>query len=223
MRFYLILFLIFLLHSAKALHKDTLKYKIVFLDLVSSYNTFFNSRNQVRFNVGSEFHYGRKIFSSLSVDVGLFDKYKFIKYYDFFNATQGYTSVSTTVLVKGIHIQPGMNSPIVQSKTHFAKGIYMGLLSDVSFYRKTKHVFDDNTIEHFYAKGNQFKVNVGISSSLKYPIYKKWHLTIQTAINRSILRAMSSNQIESKPLNAHWVDQSNRLSWFTQARICYEL
>lgn len=223
MRIYLTLMLILLWQGTMALPKDSVKPKVIFLDLVSSYNTFFNSRNQVRFNLGREFHHAQKGFLTISIDAGVFDKYKFIKYYDFFNSTQGYYSVNTTVLVKGIHVQPGLNYPVVQSKKYFAKGIYLGVLSDVSFYRKSKHVIDYSTLENFYAKGNQLRLNLGISSSLKYPLYHKWHLTIQTAMNRSLLNIVSSKQIETKPLNAHWVDQSNRFSWFTNVRICYEL
>ena len=223
MRLNLILFFILLSQCVQALPKDTLNRKVVFIDLVSSYNTFFNARNQVRFNLGREFHLAEKGFLSLSIDAGVFDRYKFDKYYDFFNSTQGYYSVSTNVLIKGIHIQPGFNYPIVQSKKHFAKGVYIGVLSDVSMYRKSKHVIDNRTLEHLYAKGNQLRVNIGLSSSLKYPLYRKWHLTLQTAINRNMLKVLSLNEIETKPLNAHWVDQMNRFSWFTNFRICYEL
>lgn len=217
------LFLILLSQCVQALSKNSMNRKVVFIDLISSYNTFFNARNQVRFNIGREFHLTKKGFLSLSIDAGVFDKYKFDKYYDFFNSTQGYYTVSTNVLIKGIHIQPGYNYPIVQSKKHFAKGFYIGVIGDVSFYRKSKHVLNDKTLEHFYANGNQVRVNMGLSSSLRYPVYKKWHVTLQTSMNRKVLSLVTSNELETKPMNAHWVHRDNKYSWCSNLRVCYEL
>lgn len=219
-RVYFILLLIRFL-DANASKRDSIYQRAIFVDLVSSYYTFFDTRNQIRLNVGTEFNLGKKHFALVSFDAGIFDRYKYSKHFDFFNQSQGYYTITNDVLINGIHIQPSYNYILFQSKLKNFQRVFIGSTFDISFYRKRTHTFNGQSHENIYNKWGQFRLNLGVCTGIEYPVFKRIHIAVQTTMTRKIATLYSNNLIPIKPLNSHWVDVNNKFSWFTNFKICY--
>lgn len=167
------------------------------LDLIPLYNTFFDTRIQVR--VG--FEYERKInvksFLSGYLDIGIYDKYVYRKYYDFFNQYQGMYFTDQDVAVNGFHIIPGYNYFIFQSKRKTNQGLFLGGNIDFNFYRKKLKFYNSQTSERNSQKYNQSKLALGLSLGWKWNLDSRFFIELQTSMFAVVLKNTSAENIKS--------------------------
>src|SRR4051812_20988033 len=85
-------------------HKSSVK-----LDFVPLYHVILDNRVQIRAGLEYERYLHRKQSVACYLDMGLYDKYNFIKYYDFFGQNQPIYSISQKVSIAGFHLLPSYN------------------------------------------------------------------------------------------------------------------
>lgn len=199
--------------------KSTQKIHAIKLDIATLYYTLFDIRKQIRFG----FEYERKInnrnFIATYLDVGMYDKYVFTKYFDFFNQQQGFYSVSHNTMIKGFHVLPSFNHYLLQSKKNTNQGVFIAAIMDISYYRKKEKVFNSSTVEQQEMKGNQLKVGIGSSLGLKFPIYKNIYFEPKTSLFLKLFYL--NNGTEIKSLNAHWNAENNRFWLVSNLKLVY--
>lgn len=191
------------------------------LDLIPFYNDFFDSKIQAR--IGAEFdcNINRKFFFSGYLDIGLYDKYKYVKYYDFFNETTGLYSIDHNISIYGIHILPGINCKMF----HFKKernSVFSGLISDVSFYRKHLYVINNNTQENYSVNYNQIRIGTGVSLGSKYYFTDRFYTEIKTSfLFNDISRLSSDYTTPIRSLDALWTSSNYLYWWLLNIKIGY--
>ncbi|MBK6821105.1 MAG: hypothetical protein IPG85_16515 [Bacteroidetes bacterium] len=85
---------------------DTSINQAIKLDLAASYFTIFDNRKQLRVGLQYEKKITQQSILNWNIDIGMYDHYSFIKYYDFFNQQQGLYSIEQKVLITGFHLTP---------------------------------------------------------------------------------------------------------------------
>ena len=106
------------------------------LDVVPFYYDFFDYRKQIRVGIDYTRQFQSHWFLSIALDLGLFDDYSYIKYYDFFNQNQGFYSITQEASISGFHFLPSYNYYFFQSKRKQGQGFYGGGVIDMNYYRK---------------------------------------------------------------------------------------
>lgn len=220
----LVIFLLIFSQTAKSQEKkDTLYLKnSLKLDLISLYYTFFDSRIQVR----AGFEYERKIssksFLSGYLDIGIYDKYVFKKYYDLFNQNQGMYFIQQDVAVKGFHFIPSYNYFIFQSKRKINHGIFLGGNIDFNFYRKKLDFFNSQSSEKYSQKYNQSKIALGLSMGWKYNLNSQMAIELKSSLFACIFKNKSlENMSYIRPLISQWNDPKYNFWWVSNLIICY--
>src|SRR4051812_7042683 len=84
---------------------DSLQYKnSISIDVIPFYHVLFDTRIQIRIGAEYERVLSKKSFISGYLDIGLYDKYNFIKYYDFFSQNQDMYFIQQKVSIAGFHL-----------------------------------------------------------------------------------------------------------------------
>jgi hypothetical protein len=206
-------------------NKDSLSLKNSFkLDLMSVYYDFFDNRVQIRAGFDFERKINLKSFISYHLDIGIYDKYIFRKYYDFFNQNKGMYSIEQNVVIKGFHFIPGYYCYILQSKRKPSQGLFLGGNADLNFYRKKLKSNNSQTSESFTQRYNQSKLALGLSLGYKYKIYHHFFVELQTSMFATVFKKLSDEKMNPiKPLIAQWNDQNYNYWWMSEIKICYAL
>lgn len=219
-----ILFLIVFPQTAKSqFTKDTLFLKNALkLDLISLYNTFFDARIQVRTGLEYERTTGSKSFLSGYLDLGLYDKYVFKKYYDFFNQNQGMYFIKQNVSVKGFHFIPGYNYFVYQSKRKIHHGLFFGGNMDINFYQKKLEFYNSQTSAKYSQKYNQTKLALGLSMGWKCNFNSHWFIELKTSTFASVYTKISDENMKAiRPLISQWNAPKYNFWWLSNIKICY--
>jgi hypothetical protein len=218
------IFLILLSLSAHSQdNKNILNFKNAFkINLISIYNTFFDARTQIRIGIEYERKISKRAFVSNYLDFGLYDKYVFRKYYDFFNQNQGLHYEQQDVVVKGIHFIPSFNYYIFKSKRKMPNALFLGGNIDFSIYRKKLEFYNSKTSETYSQKYNQSKVALGISLGGKIYIFSRLYLEPKTSIFASVFETKFGENMNSiRPLISQWNDPEYKFWWTSNLSICY--
>ena len=192
------------------------------LDLMPLYNTFFDTRIQVRAGIEYERKINFKSFLSGYLDIGIYDKYVFRKYYDFFNENGGMYFVDQDVAINGFHMIPGYNYFIFQSKRKTNQGLFLGGNIDFNFYRKKLKFYNSQTFEKYTQKYNQSKLALGLSLGWKWNLDPHFFIELQTSMFAVVLKNTSAENVKAiRPIISQWNDPKYNYWWVSNLKICY--
>jgi hypothetical protein len=200
-----------------SLHKNSIK-----IDLIPLYYDFFDYRDQIRAGFEYERFLSPRSSLACALDAGLFDKYIFIKYYDFFNQQGGMYSVKRDVKISGFHLMPGYNYYFLRSKKNPMSSIAAGGIIDFHYYLKKLNTSNSQTSEETSNTYNQTTMGAGIGIAATYGFGSHWFIELKTYMLAKIFNTVSLKTMEPiKPLNAQWTAKENDLWWFSNIKIGY--
>jgi len=207
----------------EAQSRDTVINKFaVKADLVPLYFDIFDNREQARIGLDFEMNYREALFISFYWDMGLYDHYSFIKYYDFFNQGPGFYSVEQKIKITGFHFMPAYNYYFWHSKVKSHQGMYAGGILDINYYRRLYDVYNSNLDETNSGKNHQFRMGAGLSLGGKYCFGSQFFVEIKTSFLAKIFKVASDKDIQVvKPINAQWVDIKNNFWWVSNLNLGY--
>lgn len=201
---------------------DSLNFKnSIKLDLIPLYYDFFDSRVQVRLGAEYDHNISRKFFVSCYLDAGLYDKYKFIKYYDFFNEKLGMYSVQQDISVIGFHIIPGYNYYFYNTADKQIN-LFAGTIMDFGYYHKDFEYSNSQTLDKYSNNYNQKKLGVGLSLGLKNYIGTHIFIELKTSLLTKIFNFISKDEkVPIKSYDAQWTSTDYKFWWITNLKIGY--
>ena len=192
------------------------------LDLFPLYYDLFDYRDQIRAAIEYERKINNKSFAALYIDIGVFDDYTFIKYYDFFNQNQGMYSVEQKAIIKGIHIQPSYNYYFFTSKKKQNQGVFAGGIIDFYSYKKNLETYNSQTSEKNNYRYNQSKMGLGLHAGAKHSFTRRFFAEVKTSLYVKVYYHISVQSVNPiKPLNAQWTDSKYNFWWVTNFKIGY--
>jgi hypothetical protein len=203
---------------------DSVKCKnAIKLDLVSLYLDFFDAQKQVRAGFEYERTFNKKSSAACLIDLGLYDDYTFIKYYDFFNQGPGGMHYTRTIAqIKGIHFLPSYNYFLFQLKGESNSGIFTGGILDFHYYRKKFSIFNSQTEIETANKYAQSTLGIGPQLGIKYGFGKHFYFEAKTCAFFKLFNIVSAKGMNDiMPLDAQWSNSKYSFWWVTQFKVCY--
>ena len=198
------------------IHKNAIK-----LDLIPFYHVFFNNRVQIRAGIEFEHFVFKKSSLAFYLDMGLYDKYTFIKYYNFFNQ-QGMYSIQQKVSIRGAHLLSSYNYYFFSFKKKPNTQFFFGSVVDFGFYKKNIDYYDSSVLEHYQTKYNQAKLGIALSIGLKKGFSKHITTEIKTSLFTKVVNMISQNGVNQiKSLDAEWTSPNYNFWWITNLKIGY--
>jgi hypothetical protein len=212
----------FCLPSLSQEKNDSLNFKnSIKLDLIPLYYDFFDSRVQVRIGAEYDHNISNNSFVSCYLDAGLYDKYKFIKYYDFFNENLGIYSIQQDISIIGFHIIPGY-SYYFYNTTDKQINLFAGAIMDFGYYHKEFESFNSQTLERNSNNYNQKKLGIGLSLGFKNYIGTHIFIELKTSLSTKIFNLISKDErTPIKSLDAQWTSTDYKFWWITNLKIGY--
>ncbi len=196
--------------------------KFIKLDLLPLYYDFFDNRVQIRIGAEYERYIFKKSSAACYLDIGLYDKYKFIKYYDFFNQQQGMYSIQQNVSIIGFHLIPSYNYYFYNSKKKTNRRFFSGAVIDFGYYHKKLAYYNSKTLDSYSDSYNQKKLGVGLSLGYKNQYGKHVFIEIKTSLLTKIFNYVSEDdRILIKSLDAQWTSSNYNFWWITNLKIGY--
>lgn len=224
--FAFIIFMLFLMTfsgESKAEGKDTVMNNYAFkVDLVPLYFDFFDYRKQIRAGIDFEMKVTKRSFVSLYWDMGLYDDYKFTKYYNFFNQGTGFYSEDQRINIRGFHFMPSYIYYFWRSKVKLNQGMYAGAIVDFNYYRKNLETYNSQSGESSSGMKHQVRMGAGLSLGGKYYFGSHFFAEIKTSFLAKIFELSSQTYVPLiKPVNAQWVDKKNNFWWVSNLNFGY--
>lgn len=207
---------------------DSLQMKIktassIKLDLVSVYYTFFDVRKQLRFGVEYQPATYRKITPVYHLDAGLFDRYKFNKYFDFFNTSGGMYHIETNVRTIGFHFISGIKynvKPALNKKYT----LFLSIQNDLNCFKKDIQTQNSKTYASTKDSENQIRMGLGPEMGLYCHLKNKFSLELKTAFFLKLFTLKSKQDSpDIKPYKAVWYDTYHTFWIIPRINICYDL
>ncbi|MFH2142600.1 MAG: hypothetical protein ABIJ97_09275 [Bacteroidota bacterium] len=217
-------FFAFFCQSFSQQKQDSLLYNnSVKLDFVPFYFDFFDTRVQIRIGV----EYERYIFTRSSIscymDIGQYDKYDFIKYYDFFNDNQGIYSIKQHISITGFHLLPGYNYYFLNSLKKPDRNFFLSTILDFGYYNKKSDYFNSLTIDNYSHQYYQINLGAGLSLGVKNYYGKHFFIELKTSLIAKIFNHLSDS--DSNPLmslDAQWTSPDYYFWWITNFKAGYD-
>lgn len=223
LNFLVIAFSLISFHSYSQEKKDSLFYNNSFkLDLLPLYYDFFDNRVQIRAGIEYEKFLKDNISLCGYFDFGVYDKYKFIKYYNFFNENQGLYSITQNVTIKGLHLLPSVNYFFHSPKKKTNRNFFGSVILDLGYYQKKLTYMNSNTLESYSYKYNQSKFGAGLGLGVKSDFGSRFFLELKTSFFAKIFYSNSDKtKNQMKSLDAQWTSQNYKFWWITNLKIGY--
>jgi hypothetical protein len=198
-------------------HKNAIK-----IDIFPMYYDFFDYRKQLRMGTEYERILNDRYSLSCDLDFGLFDDYKFVKYYDFFGQNGGMYSIEQAITIKGFHLTPAFNRILFRSKKKDSRNVFCSALADINVYRKKLDYFNSRTSEKYADDYSQTRLGLGIGIGARYGIGQHFFAEISTSFLGRIFYSISIKDVNIiKPLNAQWTDSRNNFWWVSHIKFGY--
>ncbi len=192
------------------------------IDVIPFYYDFFDYRDQIRIGIDYTRQFKPHWVLSTALDIGLFDKYTYIKYYDFFSQGSGFYSVTQNAAVSGFHLQPSCNYYFCQSKKKLGQGFYGGGVLDLNYYRKKLESLNSQTLESSSEIKNQFRTAVGIDVGIRYYMGHHFFAELKSTFFCKLFLLASDNNINSVALlNAQWSSVNKNFWLLTNLQFGY--
>ena len=201
---------------------STVQLNSVKLDLLPLYYVFFDNRVQIRAGLEFERYILKKSSLSCYLDLGLYDKYKFIKYYNLFNENEGLYSIQQDITIKGFHLLPGYNYYFYRSKKKDTHKAFVGCMLDFGYYQKGIAYYNSLTRESYTDTYNQKKLGIGLSLGVKNNFGKHFFAELKTSLFTKIFNYISLDEKPlMKSLDSQWTSTDYNFWWITNIKIGY--
>lgn len=192
------------------------------LDLVPFYHVFFDNRVQIRTGIEYERTLSKKSGIAVYLDIGLYDKYEFIKYYDFFSQNQGLYSIRQDVSIVGFHLLPSYNYYFHLFKKYPQERLFLSLVSDLGYYHKKTEQHNTLTSENQTTSFDQTKIGSGLGVGFKNQYGPHIFIELKTILIARLYNHLSANgQNSIKSLDAQWTSPNYKLWWISNIKIGY--
>ncbi|NVO03930.1 MAG: hypothetical protein HXX09_14630 [Bacteroidetes bacterium] len=191
-------------------------------DFVPLYYDIFDNRVQLRFGLEYEKYISKKYSLGCYLDIGLYDKYSFIKYYDFFNSNLGMYSIKQDVMIYGFHLLPEFNYYLYTSKRNSKRSFFVGAMLDFGFNKKNLDYFNSQTQSSSHDKYSQTNLGGGVSLGMKNYLGKHFFAELKTSGFIKIFNWVSEeNRIPMISLDAQWTSKDYKYWWISNIKIGY--
>ena len=192
------------------------------LDLVPLYYDLFDSRMQIRLGAEYERYLQKRSSVSCYLDVGLYDKYDFIKYYDFFSQSQGMYSIQQKVSIIGFHLIPAYNYYFYTFKKRPNRKLISGIVMDLSYYHKKTAVYNTLTTVRSDDRYDQARFGMGVSFGFKNSYRKHFFYELKTSLVTGVYTYISkADRNPIKSLDAQWTNPDYNLWWISNIKMGY--
>ena len=196
--------------------RDSSSYKnSVRLDFVPLYDDFFDTRVQIR--AGGEYERSISERSAVSayLDLGLYDKYDYIKYYNFFGQNQGMYSEKQRVSIIGFHFIPGYSYFFYTFRKKPNRKFFSSALVDCGYYHKSISYSNTLTSDGSSDSYDQMKVGAGLGVGFKNNFGKRLFYELKTSIVALLYNHVSKAGFSAiRALDAQWTS-ADRNFWGT--------
>lgn len=209
-------------HCFSQTKSDSLIYKnAVKFDLVPLYDDLFDSKMQARIGIEYERNLTKKSALDCYLDVGLYNNYEFIKYYNFFTPPAMYT-LNQKVSISGFHLIPAYHYYLFISKKESERSLFAGSLMDFSYYHKSLRTKNTATSETSNEQYNQSKLGVGLSVGCNFFVSKHFFIELKTSVVTKLFNKLSvDGKNEMMSLDAQWTSANYKFWWITNFKIGY--
>ncbi len=195
--------------------------KQIKLDVVSVYYSLFDVREQIRIGIEYEHGFNKKWNMNYHLDFGVFDRYQYNKYFQFFpNNTNGYKE-QTDVTTFGFHFLYGLKYKFKTSSKKLRP--FVGLLSDFNFFNKKSVKY--NTLDHSTEKSKyqQYRIGLGPEIGMSFKLYKRICIEMKTAMLLKLFSFKTKDDSPMiKPHKALWYDVYHSYWIIPRLNVCYE-
>jgi hypothetical protein len=186
------------------------------------YFVFFDNRVQIRIGVEFEKLILKKSSISCYLDIGMYDKYRFVKFYNFFNENSGMYSVEQDITIKGFHLLPGYNYYFFNSKKNKNRKAFASALLDFGYYQKGISYLNSQTRESYEETYNQKRLGFGVGLGVRNNIGKHFFAELKTSIFTKLFNSMSKDERPPmKSLDSQWTSKDYNFWWITNIKIGY--
>lgn len=203
--------------------KDSvIHYNYVKLDFVPFYYDLFENRSQRRIGMEYERYINEKSSVTSYLDIGRYDHYDYIKYYDFFSLNQRMYSIRQNVSIIGFHLIPGYNYYFYKSGKKNGMSFFSSAVMDFSFYKKEAVYYNDHSTDVYSDAYNQIKTGFGLSLGVKKSYGKHFFIEVKTSVVAKIFNYISEderNQMMS--LDALYTSTDYRFWWISNLKAGY--
>ena len=139
------------------------------------------------------------------MDIGLYEKYNYIKYYDFFNQNQGLYSIQQKVSITGFHLLPSYHYYFRSFKKKFIDKFFAGAIVDLGHYKKNLDYFNTLTTGRYSDSYKQTRLGLGLSLGFKHNYQKRIFLELKTSLITKIMNHISEKDgTPIMALDAQW-------------------
>jgi hypothetical protein len=188
-------------------------------DLVPLYSDLFDNRVQIRFGAEYEKKISKKASLECYLDIGLYDKYIYIKYYNFFNPLY---SIEQKVKIIGFHLLPGYNYYFYTSKKNPNRKYFAGAALDFGFYKKTLEYYNNQTSSGYPDNYYQLKLGVGLGLGLRNYVGKNIFFEFRTSMfTKGFSYISKDDRIAISSLDALWTSTNFKFWWISNLKIGY--
>jgi hypothetical protein len=176
---------------------------------------FSNGHNEKWVGVEYERFINQKMSVALMSDVGLFEDYIFIKYYDFFDEHGGFAYTQKRTKTVGYHLLPSFRYYLWITKSKNGQGIYVSGLLDFNQYFKNSELYHSSSKTYSYTSASTTRLGFGASLGGQYIAFSRLVIDLNISLFARVFdSANQQNASEIEPLNAIWISNENK-AWVT--------
>jgi|GEM_PF-3158828 len=202
---------------------DTTFFRNAFkLDVIPLYFNFFDTRVQYRAAVEYERYLTNNISLGCYLDAGTYDKYKYIKYYNFFNENEGFYAIEQRVTTHGIHLLPNFNYYLLNPMGNPGRSCYASAMLDFSHYWKQVNYANSLTGKQYSDNYQQSRLGFGLGVGLKEYFAKHLFFEIKTSLFTRIYEHVSQDdRVSIRALDAQWTSHNYQFWWISNLKFGY--
>jgi len=175
----------------------------------------FNNLNQQWLGIEYQRIISKKISVALMSNFGLFEKYTFTKYYNFFDEKEGFYHISEDVRIPGYHIIPTVNYYFLSHVDKPGQGIFISGKIDYYHYFIKKEIFNSLTNKTDKLQNSTYRFSIGLGIGVQYIAFNRFSLDLNISVFTKIISQSSEeNMPELYPENSFW-RSANNSTWST--------
>lgn len=197
--------------------------KKIKLDIISVYNTVFDVRKQLRMGLEYQVKSSKLISQTYHLDFGMYDSYRFDKYYDFFGTNGGIHKDETNVKTFGFQFLYGLQYNFKRPEIKKTK-YFTSLILDINFFNKDIRKHNTKTDERESHSLRQFRTGIGPELGLEFKLTNRFSLEAKSALILKLLTIKSdADSPNIKPYKALWYDTYHSFWFIPRLNLCYAL
>lgn len=171
-------------------------------DFVTVYNTIFDIRKQYRLGLEYETRDSSQWSQCYHLDFGVFDKYKFYRYYSFYDE-DAYHEM-TAVKTYGFHFLYSLKYTFKRSLEKKLR-YFAALTADANFFKRKNKEYSSQTLISDFSKQHQFRLGIGPDLGVNFSLFKRFTLELKSAMLFKVYTWKSNKEgLFLRPNKAVW-------------------